>query len=63
MNKRPGIASERLVAAGKGENAPVARNDSAAGRQQNRRVEVIIDRPPAAALRSLSRVSNQRTLS
>lgn len=46
-----GIGSVRLVAAGKGENAPVAGNDSAAGRQQNRRVEVIIDNPPAAALR------------
>jgi outer membrane protein OmpA-like peptidoglycan-associated protein len=46
-----GIGSVRLVAAGKGENAPVAGNDSAAGRQQNRRVEVIINTPPAAALR------------
>jgi outer membrane protein OmpA-like peptidoglycan-associated protein len=48
---RQGIGSVRLVAAGKGENAPVAGNDSAAGRQQNRRVEVIINNPPAAALR------------
>jgi outer membrane protein OmpA-like peptidoglycan-associated protein len=46
-----GIGSVRLVAAGKGENAPVAGNDSAAGRQQNRRVEVIINNAPAAALR------------
>jgi outer membrane protein OmpA-like peptidoglycan-associated protein len=46
-----GIGSARLVAAGKGESAPVAGNDSAEGRQQNRRVEVIIDNPPAAALR------------
>jgi outer membrane protein OmpA-like peptidoglycan-associated protein len=46
-----GIGSARLAAAGKGENAPVAVNDSAAGRQQNRRVEVIIDSPPGAALR------------
>jgi outer membrane protein OmpA-like peptidoglycan-associated protein len=46
-----GIGSVRLVAAGKGENAPVAGNDSAAGRQQNRRVEVIINNQPAAALR------------
>jgi len=46
-----GIGSVRLVAAGKGENAPVAGNDSAAGRQQNRRVEVIINTPPAAASR------------
>jgi flagellar motor protein MotB len=33
---------------GKGESDPVAGNDSAAGRQQNRRVEVIISNPPAA---------------
>ncbi len=46
-----GIGSARLVAVGKGENAPVADNDSASGRQQNRRVEVIIDNPPAAVLR------------
>jgi outer membrane protein OmpA-like peptidoglycan-associated protein len=46
-----GVGSVRLVAAGKGEYGPVAGNDSAAGRQQNRRVEVIINNPPAAALR------------
>jgi flagellar motor protein MotB len=33
---------------GKGRNDPVADNDSATGRQQNRRVEVIISNPPAA---------------
>jgi outer membrane protein OmpA-like peptidoglycan-associated protein len=43
-----GISSMRLSAAGKGQNDPVADNDSAAGRQQNRRVEVIISNPPAA---------------
>ncbi|MGQ0623026.1 MAG: OmpA family protein [Panacagrimonas sp.] len=37
-----GVASARLVASGKGEGSPVAGNDSATGRQQNRRVEVII---------------------
>jgi len=37
-----GIASHRLDALGKGEGYPVAGNDSATGRQQNRRVEVII---------------------
>ena len=37
-----GIAGSRLAATGKGENAPVAGNDSSTGRQQNRRVEVII---------------------
>jgi len=42
-----GISSIRLSASGKGESAPVAGNDSAAGRQQNRRVEVIIGDPSA----------------
>jgi outer membrane protein OmpA-like peptidoglycan-associated protein len=45
-----GIGATRLSAAGKGEADPVASNDSAAGRQQNRRVEVIISNS-AAALR------------
>lgn len=43
-----GIGSMRLAAAGKGESQPLAGNDSATGRQQNRRVEVIIDNPPPA---------------
>ena len=37
-----GVNSERLSASGRGENSPVADNESAAGRQQNRRVEVVI---------------------
>jgi outer membrane protein OmpA-like peptidoglycan-associated protein len=41
-----GIGSIRLAAVGKGESQPLASNDSATGRQQNRRVEVIIDNPP-----------------
>jgi len=44
-----GIGAIRLAASGKGESDPVAPNDSASGRQQNRRVEVIISNPPAAA--------------
>ena len=43
-----GIGSMRLSASGKGESDPVAGNDSATGRQQNRRVEVVISNPPAA---------------
>jgi outer membrane protein OmpA-like peptidoglycan-associated protein len=43
-----GIDSTRLSAAGMGQSDPVAGNDSAAGRLQNRRVEVIIN--PSAAL-------------
>lgn len=37
-----GVAASRLLASGKGEGSPVAGNDSFTGRQQNRRVEVII---------------------
>lgn len=44
-----GIASTRLAADGRGESSPVAGNDSAAGRQQNRRVEVVISSPPTAS--------------
>ena len=45
-----GVASERLTSLGKGEAFPVSGNDSAGGRQQNRRVEVIIaNEPPATA--------------
>jgi outer membrane protein OmpA-like peptidoglycan-associated protein len=43
-----GIDSTRLSASGMGQTAPVAGNDSGAGRQQNRRVEVTISNPPAA---------------
>lgn len=39
---RKGVETTRLSSAGRGENAPVADNESAAGRQQNRRVEVLI---------------------
>lgn len=44
-----GIASSRITTAGKGESLPVAGNDSASGRQQNRRVEVIITNAVTAA--------------
>jgi outer membrane protein OmpA-like peptidoglycan-associated protein len=43
-----GIGALRLSASGKGENDTVSGNDSATGRQQNRRVEVIISNPVAA---------------
>jgi outer membrane protein OmpA-like peptidoglycan-associated protein len=45
---RQGIGSGRLTASGMGMSDPVAGNDSAAGRQQNRRVEVVVSNPPAA---------------
>ncbi len=37
-----GVASSRVTSTGLGEGSPVAGNESATGRQQNRRVEVII---------------------
>lgn len=37
-----GVGASRLTSAGLGEGSPVGSNDSATGRQQNRRVEVII---------------------
>jgi outer membrane protein OmpA-like peptidoglycan-associated protein len=43
-----GIESMRLTSAGRGENSPVADNESVAGRQQNRRVEVVINQGPGA---------------
>ncbi|MEO0728027.1 MAG: OmpA family protein [Bacteroidota bacterium] len=36
------VAPERLTAAGRGEYAPVAGNDSESGRQTNRRTEIVI---------------------
>lgn len=40
-----GVASERLETRGLGEQYPVASNDSAAGRQENRRVDIIVESP------------------
>jgi len=37
-----GISSDHITADGKGEESPVATNKTAAGRQQNRRVELVI---------------------
>lgn len=48
---RQGIGSMRLAVSGKGRSDPVASNDSADGRQQNRRVEVVISNPPATSSR------------
>jgi outer membrane protein OmpA-like peptidoglycan-associated protein len=44
-----GIETARLTASGKGESQPVEGNDTATGRQQNRRVAVIINDPPTAS--------------
>ena len=40
--RRRGVTSTRLITVGKGESEPVATNETEAGRQQNRRVEVAI---------------------
>lgn len=40
-----GVAWQRLSASGIGMDQPVANNDSVTGRQQNRRVEIIIENP------------------
>jgi outer membrane protein OmpA-like peptidoglycan-associated protein len=47
-----GIPAERVVTVGKGEGQPVASNDNAGGRQQNRRVEIIVSNPTEVASRS-----------
>jgi len=47
-----GVQSQRLTSTGRGESAPVADNETTAGRQQNRRVEVVIsqaERPQGTA--------------
>jgi outer membrane protein OmpA-like peptidoglycan-associated protein len=44
-----GVGTLRLTSAGMGEDTPIASNESAAGRQQNRRVEVIIANPTTAS--------------
>jgi outer membrane protein OmpA-like peptidoglycan-associated protein len=45
-----GVAASRLATSGLGEGSPVAGNDSATGRQQNRRVEIIISNASTASL-------------
>jgi len=44
-----GIGPARISASGLGQDRPVVANDSESGRQQNRRVELIIDNPPVVS--------------
>jgi len=44
LGEQEGIAVDRLVTHGAGESRPVADNDTEAGRQKNRRVEVVIQK-------------------
>ncbi len=46
---RSGVSASRLSATGMGLNSPIADNGTATGRQQNRRVEVIISNAASAA--------------
>lgn len=45
--ERRGVPMERLHIVGKGESEPLASNDTPEGRANNRRVEIIVDRPGA----------------
>jgi len=44
-----GVAAARISSVGKGKGFPVTSNSTAAGRQKNRRVEVIVENAPVAA--------------
>ncbi len=44
-----GIGAERITTKGYGESYPVASNKTAAGRQENRRVEVVVLNPGVSA--------------
>lgn len=46
---RQGVETGRITTLGAGEGSPVSSNDTAVGRQQNRRVEVIISNPALAS--------------
>jgi outer membrane protein OmpA-like peptidoglycan-associated protein len=52
---RQGVDGERITWLGKGEALPVASNDTAAGRQLNRRVEIVILRPSQEASAGVGR--------
>jgi OOP family OmpA-OmpF porin len=39
-----GVPESQITSAGKGESEPIATNKTVAGRQQNRRVELVITR-------------------
>lgn len=47
---RQGIDTSRVSTQGMGESVPVGSNDTASGRQQNRRVEIIVSNPPMAGM-------------
>lgn len=51
-----GIGGERIVARGYGEAYPVTSNETIAGRQENRRVEIVITEDPTASLKKNARL-------
>jgi outer membrane protein OmpA-like peptidoglycan-associated protein len=56
--ERRGIEPERLRSVGKGEGNPVASNDTAEGRANNRRVEIVVDREGSGS-RSADRIGSE----
>jgi len=54
-----GIDYQRIKTSGMGEDQPVAENDTETGRQQNRRVEIIIDNPPLVATAMVAEETTQ----
>ena len=49
-----GLSREHVSAQGLGESQPVASNDSASGRQENRRVEIVVLEAPEFGMRVTS---------
>lgn len=50
-----GISLDRTTSIGLGQNHPVASNTTASGRQQNRRVEIVIQQPESARVSAVDR--------
>jgi flagellar motor protein MotB len=42
-----GVDPNRMIVIGRGEREPIASNDTARGRAQNRRVEILLSKPTA----------------
>ena len=45
-----GVPADRLQAVGKGESSPIASNSTSSGRAENRRVEIVLQRPSETGL-------------